>query len=165
MAKKPKIQKSAPPLGRPTNYTPEFGERICHLVAIHPVGYAHIKAMYPDLPCPQLVREWRKKFPDFNAKYLDAKRFQAELMVEDIDDMLPDEVKVYFDKEGNERIDSPSAAMLIAKINNRKWMAARLAPRRFGDSGLADDPETNKETKEEMRLIRDDLDAKNQKEY
>lgn len=153
------------PIGRPTDYTPELVERICMLIATHPIGYDHIRAMYPDLPQRQALRVWRHKYPDFNSKYLDAKRFQAELMVEDIDEMLPDEIKVYFDKEGNERIDSPSAAMLIAKINNRKWMAARLAPKRFGDSGIAEDPDTNKETKEEMKAIRDDLDSKNQKEF
>ncbi len=162
MADKPKGEST---LGRPTNYTPELGDRICHLVAIHPIGYEHIQAMYPEIPKRQVVREWRKRFPEFNVKYLDAKRFQAELMVEDIDEMLPDEIKIYFDKEGNERIDSPSAAMLIAKINNRKWMAARLAPRRFGDSLQTEDVDKNKETKEEMLAIRADLDPKNLKDF
>lgn len=151
--------------GRPTDYSVELGDRICYLVATHPIGYEPLQSMYPDLPNRQTVRVWRHKYPKFNAKYLDAKRFQAEIMVEDIDEMLPDKIKMYFDKEGNERIDSPSAAMLIAKINNRKWMAARLAPRRFGDAGVSDDPDHNKETKEEMRTIRDDLDSKNQKEF
>lgn len=151
--------------GRPTDYTPELADRICFLIATHPIGYEHIQSMYPELPNRQAVRVWRHKYPEFNSKYLDAKRFQAELMVEDIDEMLPEAIKTYYDKEGNERIDSPSAAMLIAKINNRKWMAARLAPKRFGDVAQTESADENKETKEEALAIRDNLDKQNQKEF
>lgn len=152
--------------GRPTKYNEKLGLRICDLTATHPIGYHKIRELYPELPCAQLVREWRHKFSDFNAKYLDAKRFQAEILVEDIDDMLPGDVKTYTDDRGNERIDSPSAAMLIAKLNNRKWMAARLAPRRFGDSPSVEELEGRASVlQEELRMIRAELDAKHQKEY
>lgn len=151
--------------GRPTNYTQQLGDKICHLIATHPIGYDPLCLMYPELPKAQVVREWRIKYPDFNAKYLSAKSFQAELMVEDIDTMLPNDIKTYIDDRGNERIDSPSASMLIAKINNRKWMAARLAPRRFGDYKDDNSEDKKKVLKDEMLTILNEIEEKNKKEY
>ncbi len=152
--------------GRPTHYTKELGERICELVATHPVGYDTIKMMHPDLPPKSVVTQWRLKHPDFAANYLSAKAFQAEIMVEDIDDIIPHEVKTYFDDKGNERIDSPSASLAIAKANNRKWTAARLAPKRYGDLTRLENLETeNVDLKRELQELREQLDAKNKKDY
>ncbi len=160
------MSKKSRPVGHPTNYTVQLGDRICHLVATHPMGYHPLRKMYPDLPCAQVVRDWRLKFPEFNAKYLDAKRFQAEILVEEIDDLLPEDVQTYLDDRGNTRIDAPSASMLIAKINNRKWMAARLAPRRFGDDKRVEDLEgQNNAMRQELLNLRAELDEKNQKEF
>ena len=119
--------------GRPTDYTPEFGKLICERVAINPVGYSTLRQLYPDMPNLTTIRAWRLSIPEFSTRYLEAKQFQAQLLVEEIDDLLPSEVRFYVDDKGNERIDAPSAAMIIAKINNRKWMAARLAPKIYGD--------------------------------
>lgn len=152
------------PVGRPTDYTPELGQRICDLIATHPVGYETIRQMFPDLPVRKVVLGWRRKFPDFGDKYLAAKRFQAEIMVEEIDDMLPHEVKTYYDSEGNERIDSPSASLAIAKANNRKWTAARLAPKYYGDNVDVNEV-SNEDLKQELRELREELKKKHEKEY
>ena len=113
-----------------------------------------------------VIREWRRKHPNFNAKYLTAKSFQAELMVEEIDDMLPHEIKTYLDDRGNERIDAPSASLAIAKVNNRKWTAARLAPKRYGDVSQLDTLKgENEELKKEMEELRAQLDQKHKKDY
>lgn len=151
--------------GRPTNYNAALGDRICELVATHPVGYETIRKLHPDIPMLGTVREWRLKFPDFNAKYLAAKAFQAELMVEEIDDILPGDIRTYFDERGNQRIDSPSAALAIAKCNNRKWTAARLAPKNYGDNKAVAKENDNGEVKEEMRQVREELTNKHTKEY
>jgi hypothetical protein len=90
--------------------------------------------MYPDeLPDPSSIILWRQKYPEFSLKYLQAKNLQSQMLVEQIDDMIPDKIKYYTDANGDERIDAPSASLLIAKINNRKWTAARLAPRTYGN--------------------------------
>lgn len=149
--------------GRPTKYTPELGKLICERIAINPVGYSTLEQMYPDMPHVGTVRAWRTSIPEFSTLYLEAKAFQAQLLVEEIDSLLPDKIRYYVDDKGNERIDAPSASMLIAKINNRKWMAARLAPKLYGDKQQVD-ISANETTKEVVKRVAD-INKEAEKEY
>lgn len=152
--------------GRPTKYTPEFGKLICERIAINPVGYSTLVQMYPDMPDVSTIKAWRMSIPDFSRMYLEAKSFQAQLLVEEIDTLLPDQIKYYTDDKGNERIDAPSASMLIAKINNRKWMAARLAPKIFGEQKQVEELKgENDRVKSELAELRAKLDKVNLSEY
>ncbi len=119
--------------GRPTTYTPEFGKLICERVATNPVGLSTLEKLYPDMPNSSTIKAWRRAIPEFSAMYMEAKKFQSEILVEDIDSLLPDDLNYYIDDKGQQRIDAPSASLLIAKINNRKWMAARLSSKLYGD--------------------------------
>lgn len=125
--------------GRPTTYTPELAKLICERVANNPVGVETLIQLYPDLPNSSTIKAWRKTHGEFSAWYLEAKAFQAQIMVEDIDDLIPQELNYYVDDKGQKRIDAPSASLLIAKINNRKWTAARLAPKIYGDKKQEED--------------------------
>ena len=119
--------------GRPTIYTDELAKLICERVATNPVGLDTLLTLYPDMPDQSTIKAWRYRYPQFSTWYLEAKSLQAQLLVEEIDNMLPSDVRYYIDDRGNERIDAPSASMIIAKINNRKWQAARLAPKIYGE--------------------------------
>jgi hypothetical protein len=120
-------------VGRPSIYSEEYAKLICERVAINPVGYSTLVQMYDDMPHVATIRAWRMTKPAFSKMYREAKEFQAEIMVEEIDDLIPGGIRFYVDDKGQERIDAPSASLVIAKVNNRKWMAARLAPRLYGD--------------------------------
>lgn len=123
----------AHPGGRPTKYSPELAKLICERIATNPVGWSTLEKLYPDMPNYSTVKAWRNAMPEFSKMYLEAKSFQSMILVEDIDELIPEAIEYYIDDKGNSRIDAPSASLLIAKINNRKWMAARLAPKIFGD--------------------------------
>lgn len=130
--------------GRPTLYNDEIADRICDLVSTHSMGIAKIIEMYPDLPKDSTIKEWRLKHASFAAKYLEAKSLQAQILVEEIDDLIPTEIGHYFDERGNKRVDGASASLLIAKINNRKWTAARLAPRIYSEKNQTESTVTIK---------------------
>jgi len=131
MDDKPKKEKNLG--GRPTIFTEELANKICDLIATHPVGYNTLLNLYPELPDRSTFLAWRLKYDWFSTKYLEAKKFQAEILVEEIDNLIPEGLVYYTDEKGQERIDSPSAGLLIAKINNRKWTAARLVTNIYGD--------------------------------
>src|SRR5690349_13335919 len=152
--------------GQRLTFTQEIADRVCHLIATHPIGYEKLREIYPDLPCKTFVYDWRHKNELFAAQYLDAKRKQAEIMVEEIDDMLPHDIVTYYDDKGNVRIDAPSATMAIAKINNRKWNAARLSREIYGDHQKIEKLEKDNEAlQKEMLELRAQLDEKNKKDY
>lgn len=154
------------PAGRPTNYTPEIGKFICDKVSTHPVGYRILQDLYPEIPSYQTLLEWRAKFSEFGERYLNAKRFQSEILVEEIDSMIPDGIRYYIDDKGQERIDAPSAGLIIAKINNRKWTASKLAPKIYGDRKELENVQAENETiKAELAKLRAELDAKNKRDY
>lgn len=151
--------------GVPTIYTEELGAYICEKIATHPIGYEHIKKIFPELPASITLREWRLKHPEFAARYLAAKSLQAQILVEEADEMIPSEILYYYDDKGNQRVDSPSASLVIAKINNRKWAAARLAPKVYGDKSVEALREDSDRIKQELQEVRDRLDKENKKEY
>lgn len=119
--------------GRPTDYSIELGERVCEMVASNPVGLNTIMSLYDDFPHPSTIYTWHTKHPDFREKYLKAKGLQAILKVQEIDELLDCPLLFIKDAMGQDRIDPPSASMRIARANNRKWEAARLAPKIYAE--------------------------------
>lgn len=152
-------------IGAPTIYTKELGEQICNLIATHTVGYMTIREMYPDIcPARATIFEWRKAHPEFADNYLIAKAAQAELMMDEVDEFLPKSILYYNDDDGNLRMDSPSVSAVIAKINTRKWMATRLAPKIFANKEAEQEKE-NPELQDELRKLREELERQNKREY
>jgi len=130
----------AHPGGRPTIYNEEMADLICERIAINPIGLQHICEKYDDLPGFGTVKTWLYKKPEFRSKYLEAKKTQMLLKVEELDDILLKNIVHFTDKEGNERIDPPSVSLAIARGNNFKWEISRLGPREVKDK-KDDDPE------------------------
>ena len=148
------------PMGRPTKYTEDLAKLICSRVATNPVGLETLVTLYDDMPEHSTIKAWRHKYPNFSAWYLEAKSLQAQLLVEEIDEMIPNELLYLLDKEGQKRIDPPSASLVIAKINNRKWQAARLAPKVYGNNLNDDDKTLLNDTVQKVQNIVNDLTAK-----
>lgn len=154
------------PAGRPTKYTAELGKLICERVATNPVGLETLLSLYDDMPEHSTIKAWRKQHSEFSAWYAEAKSFQSQLLVEEIDDMIDCGIRYIMDEKGNERIDPPSASLLIAKINNRKWTASRLAPKIYGDKQIIEQTTAENESlKAELQELRVKLAEKNTSEY
>lgn len=162
---KPKEKKK---IGRPTDYNDAMAERICELVAIHDMGLTRLTEMYPDLPDKSNINRWRRKYPEFRAKYAQAKCEQMEFMTEDIldiaDDGRNDWMEVFSKDDGGIgwRINGEHIQRSRVRIDTRKWLAAKLAPKFYGENK----PEEQKDGLLEDSLQRKhDLDEKNKKEF
>ena len=121
------------PVGRPSLYKPELGALVCERVATHRHGLKKICAMYEDMPDHSTIMLWRIKHREFSDQYAQAKRYQMDLILEELDAAMDESLQYYIDEKGNTRIDSPSATIAIAKANNAKWYASKLAPKLYGD--------------------------------
>lgn len=100
-------------------YNLETAARICELIASGR-SVKNIIANEPDMPSLSGFFKWLRDHPEFLDMYDVARElrsdFFAEEMLDIADDVSPDEV-----------------AKAKLRIDTRKWNAARMHPRKFGD--------------------------------
>jgi hypothetical protein len=154
-------------LGRPTIYTEELGQKICKVVATHSLGLQKLCSMFQWMPDKTTINEWRWSIDSFSTQYTKAKIAQSELMAEDCIDIADDTSQdVTYNKLGDEICNTEFVNRSRLRVDTRKWIAAKLLPKIYGDMQKpADTEDGNKELREEMRALRAELDAKNKKEY
>jgi len=111
--------------GRPSDYTDELAANICSRLAS---GEPLVRMCREEgMPSVVTVYRWLASNVDFRNMYARAREDQA--------DTLADEIAEIADTE-----DDPNKARV--RIDARKWVAAKLKPRKYGDKmALSGDPE------------------------
>lgn len=86
------------------------------------------------LPNKSTVFKWLAIIPAFADQYAHAREAQADTMADDIlqiaDDGLNDK---YMDDDGVERVDHDVVARSRLRVDARKWLAAKMAPKKYGE--------------------------------
>lgn len=127
------------PGGRPTKYTPELAKLICERIATHDCGIQRLVDMYDDMPQKSTIRLWKLHNIEFSSQYADAKRQQCENLAEDIIDIADDNSADFsYDEEGITRFNSDHVQRSRLRVDTRKWMASKLAPKIYGDKTQVD---------------------------
>lgn len=117
--------------GRPTDYTPEYGDQICLEIA-KGSNFNRLSKMdeYPSL---ETLFRWLRTIPEFNDNYELAIKERAHYRFDKVDDVV-DELR-----EG--KIDAQIARLQIDTI---KWQTGKENQKRYGDkvehSGTIDNP-------------------------
>ncbi len=168
--KKPDGRKNNPNIGRPKiQKTPELFKRICDLIAVTPKSIYDICKENPDIPKPSTLLDWIGHDEEFSRLYLDAKQKQVLAHMEEtykiadfgaLDTTIGDDGKV--------RIDSEIVARAKIRIDLRKWQAARLMPRLFGEkTEVTTNSVADEELKSTVSEIKSavDLLAKHERDY
>lgn len=124
-------------MGRPTGYSEKMATRICELVATHEWGLEKLCNYYDDIPTKTTINLWRFKHRDFSARFNEAKRVQAELLAENCLDIADDGTNDYNEvvtKSGDVemRLDHEHVQRSRLRIDTRKFLAAKLAPKIYG---------------------------------
>lgn len=159
------------PIGRPTTFTPELVDRICNLVATNTVGYRRLQHAHPDLPDESTIRLWRLKHESFSLQYAQAKAAQAELLAEEImeiaDDARNDWMETLDDEGGIAwKVNGEHINRSRLRIDTRKWHASKLLPKKYGDAKQVEDLTADRDRlKQELNDLREQLDAKNKKDF
>lgn len=150
--------------GRHSEYTPEMGNRICHLVATTTLGTNKLCRIHDDLPRESTVYEWRIRHPDFAEIYAKAKAQQAQLLAESIFELC--DVETYEDEKGVHRIDPGIMARQRLKVDSVKWFASKLAPKIYGDKQIIEQTTSENESlKAELAELRIKLAEKSKADY
>lgn len=141
--------------GRPSTYTPEMGIEICDKIATCSTGIKKLCKQIPNWPCHETIYKWLRDNKDFADRYAFAKRDQVRALVDEIleisddssqDEMITDQGKVV---QNSEYINRSRL-----RIDTRKWIAAKLVPRLYGDNMLA------RELSDEIAEFKKELEAK-----
>lgn len=94
--------------------------------------------MEDSMPAQSSVYEWLLRYSDFSEKYVRARELQAETQFDelvDIVDQHPDIARVINDKGElvEVKFDSTFVAWMKLRVDTRKWTAARMAPKKYGE--------------------------------
>ena len=116
------------------NYDPVIAQEICDTVSCCSKGIRNLCEERPHWPCPDTIFKWRQEHKDFADRYTLAKQVQVECLIDEIlmiaDDTSADR-KVR--EDGKEFVDKEHINRSRLKIDTRKWLAAKLVPRLYGD--------------------------------
>jgi hypothetical protein len=135
------------PVGSPSTYTKEIGEEICLKISTSDYGLKRLCLENPHWPCRQTILEWRIKIKDFGDMYAKAKQDQVETLVDDCLDIADDTsrdtlIRTNKDGEEYEVCNTEWINRSRLRIDTRKFMAQKLAPKIYGDQ-KEEKPETN----------------------
>jgi len=128
------------PAGRPTDYTPELGDKICQGIA---EGISLVKQCKEEgMPNPSSIYKWRREMPEFSKNYDKAREDQADLMVEEMLDIADNEVEQAMVVHGEPVLidgklvmvkDAVSVSHAKLRVDTRKWAASKFKPNTYAE--------------------------------
>ena len=117
--------------GRPLMYTEELASEICvRLSNGEPLRQI---CMEDGMPAQSTVYVWLSRFPAFVEMYTRAREEQADTLADEIVAIADEMPMETTDKDGNTRFDSAYIQWQRSRVDARKWVAAKLKPRKYGD--------------------------------
>lgn len=122
--------------GRPSDFTQEIADAICDQLASGKSLTSICKS--EDMPGTSTVFRWLAAHADFRDMYARAREAQADALFDETLDIADTPVtgeKTKIDKDGNV-IEMTKADMIEHRrlqIDTRKWVAAKLRPKVYGD--------------------------------
>jgi hypothetical protein len=107
-------------VGRPSIFTPELGANICARIAIG----ESLRAIEADdgMPAKTTILRWLSQDEAFRDQYARAREESADVLAQEI-------VEIADDVSGDANRDR-------LRVDARKWVAAKLKPKKYGDATL-----------------------------
>jgi len=119
--------------GRPTDYTLELAHEICEVVATTSKGIKVLCNENKHWPSHDTIYRWLKHYKEFSDLYARAKRQQVEVIIDEILTIADDSSNdTYVNDDGKLVIDHEHINRARLRVDTRKWIAAKLAPRLYG---------------------------------
>jgi hypothetical protein len=121
--------------GRPSKYSIELVTEICERIATTEYGLTVILQENDDYPSVATVLRWltEENKAEFRDMYARAKEQQAEYMAKKIIDLADDNSNDMVAGESGLSPNSAAVQRSRLQVDTRKWLMAKLAPRKYGD--------------------------------
>ena len=119
------------PGGRPTKYSQELAREICTRIA---QGEPLVRMCKEEgMPTVSSVYLWLSQYSEFSDMYAKAREDQADTLADEIQALADQMPMEKTDKDGNTSFDSAYIQWMRLRVDARKWVAAKLKPRKYGD--------------------------------
>ena len=122
---------------RPSEYSHAVADAICEELA----NGRSLRAICVDdgMPSKSTVFRWLAANMEFRDQYARAREAQADALADEILDIADDGGNdTYTDDDGRERVNVDVIARSRLRVDARKWIAAKLKPRVYGDKIAAE---------------------------
>lgn len=128
----------------PVEYSPEVWAGICAEIAAGG-ALSRVCRDNPKYPAADVAWRWLAARPELRVSYNDAVARRAEALAEEILEISDDGSRDYVPGPDGKMVpDHDHIARSRLRVDSRKWLAARLAPRKYGDrvelAGDAENP-------------------------
>ena len=124
-------------MARPTGYSLEIAAELCSEIATRADGLDAICRSRKEFPTAAGVYLWLGKYPAFLEIYTRARAEQAQLLAEQIieiaDNTQLGEIVTIKPDGTEERKMADMLEHRKLRIESRKWIAAKLLPKKYGD--------------------------------
>ena len=90
------------------------------------------------MPCVATIFNWLRAYPEFLEQYTIAKEEQADALAEEMLDIADDGTNDWMERTGKDGekytvVNSEHVQRSRLRIETRKWIAAKLKPKKYGD--------------------------------
>ena len=120
--------------GRPTKFNQDTADLICMMLS---EGMSLRQILKADtvgkLPAQSTVYEWLIRHPLFQEQYARAREEQADTNADEILEIADEHPPEYTDEKGRTSLDVTYIQWQRNRIEARKWTAAKLRPKKYGD--------------------------------
>jgi hypothetical protein len=119
-------------VGRPSAFSKQLAKTICDRLSL---GESLRRLCSDDeMPSKSMVMRWLADNAEFRDQYAHAREAQADHWAEEIIEISDDGTgDVIVDDEGNERVNNDVINRSKLRVDTRKWLMARMAPKKYGD--------------------------------
>lgn len=118
-------------VGRPSEFSEEIADKICE-------GLADAKSLRKicledGMPSQSTVFRWLadERYATFREQYARAREAQADALFDEILDIADDGSNDFMSED--HKYDGDAVQRSKLRVDARKWMAGKLAPKRYGD--------------------------------
>lgn len=124
-------------MGRPSLYTQELADEICSQLAegksLRTVCTAET------MPSKSTVFKWLREVKAFSDQYARAKEESADALADEMLDIADDSERDY----NGEKLNGENIQRARLRVDTRKWIAAKLKPKKYGDKTILSGDEDN----------------------
>jgi hypothetical protein len=120
-------------VGRPGSYTSELADTVLDGIA-EGKSLRRVCAEHDTLPSPKTVRLWIQQDIDgFRDKYARAKDEMLESWADDIIEISDESKHDTISTETGDHPDNEWISRSKLRVDTRKWLLSKLAPKKYGD--------------------------------